>query len=221
MGPHRPRLVPVPSRRGNTRSQREVKCVSGGRWPRRIPAVRTHEGRLGDDRGRVRDRGVGRRGARMDPGRHELQRIQVRRRVRRSHRRGARGRRPARGRDATERRRRRRRPGSRERHPRCSPRRDPTTAPRGCGTHREPRPPSPPSRTDTATTSCACPSAPTPARWSREAPTGGYASGIATTPPPGTPPPRRVFAPGATPRFDPSTRRYPRRRRTNPATCCP
>ena len=177
--------------------------------------VRTHEGRrLEDDRGRVRDRGVGRRGARMDPASPHsaitppgCARSPCR---------------PRAARDATERRRPRpRRPGSRERHPRCSPRRDPTIAPRGCGTRRDPRPPSPPSRTDTATTSCACPSAPTPARWSREAPTGGYASGIATTPPPGTPPPRRVFAPGATPRFDPSTRRYPRRQRTNPATCCP
>ena len=63
--------------------------------------VRTDEGRLGDDRGRVRDRGDGRRGARMDPGRHELQRIQVRRRVRRSHRRGARGRHAAPARDGT------------------------------------------------------------------------------------------------------------------------
>ena len=64
--------------------------------------VRTDEGRrLEDDRGRVRDRGDGRRGARVDPGRHELQRIQVRRHVRRSHRRGARGRHAAPARDGT------------------------------------------------------------------------------------------------------------------------
>ena len=180
-----------------------VKCVSGGRRPAARRRVRTDEGRLGDDRGRVRDRGDAdgaARDGRLDE--HELQRIQVRRHVRRSHRRGARGRacRPRAGRDATA-----SSSSSSSGIPRtapsCSPRRDPTTAPRGCGTHRDPRP-RPPPRERTATTSCACPSAPTPARWSREAPTGRYASGRADDAAAGPPCPAPP-SPGSNARLDP------------------